>query len=154
MMIRAANALAEVRRLPKLAGSSTVIPDWTPVAQRIRAEATDTWNDRVAVERFERTGGRFVRGRGRLNGPGPVSVGEQLFEARRGIVSPRGPRPSTPPIPGLDEVDYWTNHEAVETKELPASLLVLGGGAVGLELGQAFARFGVDVTVVEALDRL
>lgn len=154
MMIRAANALAEVRRLPALAGSSTVIPDWTPVAQRIRAEATDNWNDRVAVERFERTGGRFVRGRGRLEGAGQVSVNGRLFQARRGVVIATGTRPSIPPIPGLETVDYWTNREAIETKELPASLLVLGGGSVGLELAQAFARFGTDVTVVEATDRL
>lgn len=154
MMIRAANALAEVRRVPTLAGSSTVIPDWTPVAQRIRAEATDNWNDRVAVERFERTGGRFARGRGRLEGPGQVSVDGKLFEARHAVVIATGTRPLIPPIPGLDAVDYWTNREAVETKDLPSSLLVLGGGSVGLELAQVFARFGVDVTVVEALDRL
>lgn len=153
MMIRAANALAEARRVPSLAGTSTVTPDWTPVAQRI-AEAADSWNDCVAVERFERTGGRFVRGRGRLAGAGQVSVNGKFFETRRGIVIATGTRPWIPPIPGLDAVDYWTNREAVEIKELPSSLLVLGGGSVGLELAQVFARFGVDVTIVEALDQL
>lgn len=59
-----------------------------------------------------------------------------------------------PPIRGLDGVSYWTSHEAISTPSLPSSLLVLGGGAVGCELGQVFARFGVEVTIVEAADRL
>src|SRR5262249_30539257 len=63
-------------------------------------------------------------------------------------------RPTIPPVPGLDRVPYWTNRDAVFAKEPPTSLLVLGGGAIGLELAQAFARFGTWVTVVEALDRL
>ena len=62
MMIRAANALAEARRIPSLAGDARVSPDWAPVAARIRNEATDDWDDKVAVERFEGKGGRFVRG--------------------------------------------------------------------------------------------
>src|SRR5436190_6152175 len=74
MMIRAANLLAEARRVPGMAGHAEVLPDWAPVAARIRAEATDNWDDRVAVERFEGKGGRFVRGRARLLGPGRVAV--------------------------------------------------------------------------------
>jgi pyruvate/2-oxoglutarate dehydrogenase complex dihydrolipoamide dehydrogenase (E3) component len=154
MMTRAANALAEARRVPQLAGTSTVDPDWSPVAARIRAEATDTWDDRVAVERFEGKGGRFVRGTGRLDGTGRVRVGDRRFEARRGIVLATGTRPAIPPLPGLDTVEYWTNREAVETEELPGSLAVLGGGAVGVELAQVFARFGSKVTVVERSERL
>ncbi|MER7455459.1 NAD(P)/FAD-dependent oxidoreductase [Micromonospora sp. NPDC126480] len=154
MMIRAANALAEARRVDGLAGTAQVRPDWAPVAKRIREEATDTWDDRVAVERFVGRGGRFVRGSGRLDGPGRVRVGDQVFQARHGIVLGTGTRPSVPPVDGLADTPYWTNREAVEVEELPASLLVLGGGAIGLELAQVFARFGVRVTVVEALDRV
>jgi pyruvate/2-oxoglutarate dehydrogenase complex dihydrolipoamide dehydrogenase (E3) component len=154
MMTRAANALAEARRVPDLAGSATVHPDWAPVAARIRNEATDTWDDAVAVERFEGKGGRFVRGTGRLDGPGRVRVDDQVFEARRGVVLATGTRPAVPPLPGLDGVEFWTNHEAVEAKEAPASLVVLGGGAVGLELGQVFARFGSKVTIVERGERV
>ncbi|MGH9013296.1 MAG: dihydrolipoyl dehydrogenase family protein [Acidimicrobiia bacterium] len=154
MMIRAANALAEARRIPLLAGRATVMPDYGPVAARIRAEATDDWDDRVAVERFEAKGGRFVRGVARLDGPGRVRVDGTTFEAERGVVIATGTVPSIPPVPGLDRVDYWTNREAIEAKELPASLVVLGGGAVGLELAQVFARFGTAVTVVEAEERL
>jgi pyruvate/2-oxoglutarate dehydrogenase complex dihydrolipoamide dehydrogenase (E3) component len=154
MMIRAADLLAEARRIPGMAGGATVRPDWEPVARRIRDEATDDWEDTVAVERFEGKGGRFVRGEGRIVGPGRVGVGDRVIGARRGIVVATGTQPAVPPIPGLRRVPYWTNREAIETKELPSSLLVVGGGTVGVELAQVFARFGVDVTVVEALDRL
>jgi pyruvate/2-oxoglutarate dehydrogenase complex dihydrolipoamide dehydrogenase (E3) component len=59
-----------------------------------------------------------------------------------------------PPVEGLHDTPYWTNHEIIETTELPASLIVLGGGAIGCELSQVMARFGVDVTIVEAADRI
>jgi pyruvate/2-oxoglutarate dehydrogenase complex dihydrolipoamide dehydrogenase (E3) component len=154
MMIRVADLLAEGRRIAGMAGDATVRPDWAPVAQRIRDEATDDWDDRVAVERFEGKGGRFVRGEGRLVGPGKVAVGDRIVDARRGVVVATGTRPTIPPLPGLGRVPYWTNREAIEAKELPSSLLVVGGGAVGAELAQVFARFGVEVTVVEALERL
>ncbi|MCX5068580.1 FAD-dependent oxidoreductase [Micromonospora lupini] len=154
MMIRAANALAEARRVDGLAGVAQVRPDWAPVAKRIREEATDNWDDKVAVERFTGKGGRFVRGSGRLDGPGRVRVGDQVFQARHGVVLGTGTRASVPPIDGLAGTPYWTNHQAIEVEQLPGSLLVLGGGAIGLELAQVFARFGVRVTVVEALDRV
>ncbi len=154
MMIRAANLLAEGRRIPGMAGTSTVEPDWDPVATRIREQATDDWDDTVAVERFEGKGGTFVRGRARIEGPGLVSVGDRRFRAGRGIVIGVGTNPAVPPIPGLDAVEFWTNRDAIEVKELPASLAVLGAGAIGSELAQVFARFGVSVTVIEALDRL
>ncbi|MEU4565903.1 NAD(P)/FAD-dependent oxidoreductase [Micromonospora sp. NPDC023956] len=154
MMIRAANALAEARRVDGLAGSAEVRPDWAPVARRIREEATADWDDTAAVARFTGKGGRFVRGTGRLAGPGRVAVGDQVFRARYGIVVGVGTRPSVPPVDGLAGTPYWTNREAIEVAELPASLLVLGGGAIGLELAQVFARFGVRVTVVEASDRV
>ncbi|GAA4714424.1 dihydrolipoyl dehydrogenase family protein [Phytohabitans rumicis] len=154
MMIRAANALAEARRVETLAGRAEVRPDWTPVAKRIREEATDTWDDKVAVDRFTGKGGRFVRGYGTLVGPGRVEVGGETFEARRAIVIGTGTSASIPPIEGLAGTPYWTNREAIEVEELPASLVVLGGGAIGLELAQVFARFGVRVTIVEALDRI
>jgi pyruvate/2-oxoglutarate dehydrogenase complex dihydrolipoamide dehydrogenase (E3) component len=154
MMIRAANLLAEARRVDGMAGRAEVHPDWTPVARRIREEATDDWDDQVAVDRFTGKGGRFVRGHGRLVGPGRVAVGDETFEASRGVVIGVGTAPAVPPIRGLAGTPYWTNREAIEAETLPSSLLVLGGGAVGLELAQVFARFGVRVSVVEALDRL
>ncbi|MFB9234863.1 dihydrolipoyl dehydrogenase family protein [Plantactinospora siamensis] len=154
MMIRAANALAETRRVAELAGRATAEPDWAPVAKRIREEATDNWNDEVAVRRFTDKGGRFVRGRGVLDGPGRVQVGDDVYVAGRGIVIGTGTTASVPPIDGLAGTPYWTNHEIIECDELPESLIVLGGGAIGLELAQVFARFGVRVQIVEAFERV
>ena len=158
MMIRAANLLAEARRIPGMVGASAVAPDWAPVAARIRDEATDSWNDKVAVDRFVGKGGHFVRGRGRITGRGEVTVdttdGLRVLRARRGIVLATGTEPAIPPIRGLAGTPYWTNREAIETEEVPESLIVLGGGAIGAELAQVFARFGAAVTVVEALPRL
>lgn len=154
MMIRAGNALTEARRVEQLAGQARVEPDWAPVAKRIREEATDTWDDTVAVDRFTGKGGKFVRGYGTLAGPGRVEVGGEVYEARRGIVLGTGTSAVIPPIPGLAGTPYWTNREAIEVEELPGSLAVLGGGAIGLELAQVFARFGVRVMVIEALDRI
>jgi pyruvate/2-oxoglutarate dehydrogenase complex dihydrolipoamide dehydrogenase (E3) component len=149
MMIRAANLLAEGRRIPGLAGSSQVHPDWAPVAQRIREEATDNWDDKVAVDRFTGKGGTLFRGHGRITAPGEVTVGGEVLRARRGIVINTGTQPFIPPIDGLAGTPYWTSRDAIEATKVPASLLVLSGGAVGAELSQVFTRFGSRVTVIE-----
>src|SRR3989475_11548069 len=154
MMVRADDMLAEGRRIPGFAGDSVVKPDWTPVARRIRDVATDNWNDRVAVERFEGKGGHFVRGAGKLAGPGQVTVNGTTYEASRAIVIATGTSPAVPPISGLDRVKYWTNREAVKVEQLPDSLVILGGGAIGVELAQVFARFGVKVSIIEGMDRV
>src|ERR1700723_4131870 len=86
MMVRAANLIAETRRVPGMAGSSTVTPDWSPVALRIREEATDYWDDKVAADRFASKGGNLVRGHATITGPGEVTVGTRVFRARKGIV--------------------------------------------------------------------
>jgi len=158
MMIRAANLIAETRRVPGMAGASTVTPDWSPVARRIREEATDYWNDKVAADRFAGQGGHLVRGHGKITGAGQVTVsgadGTRVLAARKGIVINTGTEPAIPPLDGLAGTPYWTNREIVQAEEVPESLIVLGGGAIGAELAQVFARFGTAVTVVEALPRL
>lgn len=154
MMIRAANLLAEGRRIPGMSGTSEVTPDWAPVAHRIRAEATDNWDDRIAVERLERKGGQFVRGWAKVSGPSSVVVGGDEFTARRALVLATGTEPAVPPIDGLAGTPYWTNRHAIEAETVPRSLAILGGGSIGVELAQVFARFGAAVTVIEALDRL
>jgi len=154
MIIRAADLLQEARRVNEMAGTAVVTPDYSIVADRIRDEATDDWNDQVAVDRFVGKGGTFVRGRGRLAGPGRVMVGDDLYTARSGVVIATGTSPALPPIPGLADSSPWTNREVFKIHEVPASLIVLGGGAIGLELAQAFSRFGSRVTVVEALERI
>ena len=154
MMIRAANLLAEGRRIPAMAGASVVSPNWATVANRIRDEATDNWDDTVAADRFTDTGGTLFRGHGRITGPGRVTVGPDVLSARRGIVINSGTAPAVPPIPGLAGTPFWTSREIIETEDVPSSLLVLGGGAIGVELAQVLARFGAEVTVVEETDRL
>ncbi|MGA8246218.1 MAG: NAD(P)/FAD-dependent oxidoreductase [Nocardioides sp.] len=154
MMIAAAHTLREAGRVNTMAGSSTVTPDWSPVARRIRDEATDDWDDEVAVKRLEDSGATFVRGHGVLAGGGRVTVGETTYTAKRGIVLNTGTAPAVPPIDGLADTPYWTNRDAVRLTELPSSLVVIGGGAIGCELAQVMALFGVRVTVVEAADRL
>jgi pyruvate/2-oxoglutarate dehydrogenase complex dihydrolipoamide dehydrogenase (E3) component len=167
MILRGAAVLTEARRVDGLAGHAETQPDFTPVANRIRDEATDDWDDRVAVERFERLGGAFVRGSGRLAGRDPdgrliVTVGEQAFRAPDVVIA-TGTAPAIPPVEGLAELrasgtgvdgPVWTNREIVQAREAPASLIVLGGGAIGCELAQGFARFGSAVTVIELAGRL
>ena len=131
MMIAAATALREAGRVPQLAGTAQVEPSWAPVARRIRDEATDDWDDAVAVKRLEDAGARFVRGSGVITGPGQVTVEGTTYAARRGIVLNTGTRPSAPPIDGLGDVDFWTNRDVVRLTELPESIVVIGGGPIG-----------------------
>jgi len=154
MIVRAANVLEEARRVDALAGSATVVPDWGVVARRIRKDATDDWNDAEAVRRLEDAGVRVVRGRGQMTARDRVVVNGDEFVATRAVVIAIGSAPAIPTIDGLDTVPYLTNRDLVALEELPASLVVMGGGAIGLEIAQATRRFGTDVTVVEAADRL
>jgi pyruvate/2-oxoglutarate dehydrogenase complex dihydrolipoamide dehydrogenase (E3) component len=154
IMVRASNLLKEARRVNGVAGQAEVVPEWGPVAERVTTEATGGWDDSIAVQRFTDHGGRLIHGRAKLTGPNTVEVGDEIFEARRGIVIATGSRPSIPPIPGLADVGYWTTHDAIAALELPGSLAILGGGSVGCELGQIFARFGVKITIIEGRERL
>ncbi|GAB3134596.1 dihydrolipoyl dehydrogenase family protein [Microbispora hainanensis] len=154
MMVRAAGLLAEARRVPGMAGAVRVSPEWAPVIGRISAEATDGWSDDARVEQFESRGVHLVRGRGRITGPREVTVDGRVLRARRGIVLATGTSPAVPPIDGLEGTPFWTNRDVVAARHAPESLIVLGGGAVGCELAQVFARFGTRVSVVEAADRL
>jgi pyruvate/2-oxoglutarate dehydrogenase complex dihydrolipoamide dehydrogenase (E3) component len=157
LMVRPADLLAEVRRAPALAGPADVRPDWSLVAARIR-EANHDWTDDHHAGPLEDAGVRVVRGHGRLDGVGRVRVdtdeGEVVLEAARGVVLNTGTDPARLPVEGLAETPYWTNREAMKVTEVPATLGVVGGGPNGVELAQAFARFGAQVTLLEADDRL
>lgn len=154
MMVRAADVLAESRRVGALAGDSTATPAWTPVADRIRDEATDDWDDTVAVERLADHGAELVRGHGRLVGEREVEVDGRRLRARKAVVLNTGTDPGAPPIPGLDGTPYWTNRDVVKVTDLPRTLAVIGAGAIGCELAQAFRRFGVEVTLLEVADSI
>src|SRR5215218_10489452 len=95
-----------------------------------------------------------IRGAGRLDGPGRVRVGHETYTARHVVIA-TGSDPVVPPVPGLQGLaGVWTNREATGLTEVPKRLLVLGGGPVGLELGQALVRMGGSVAIVEGADRL
>jgi mercuric reductase len=105
------------------------------------------------VEELGEAGFATVEGAGTLVDAHTVRVGERELEAERILIA-TGSRTAVPPIDGLDDVGWIDHVSALELTELPESLLVLGGGAVGLEFGQAFARFGARVTMVDALERI
>jgi len=95
-----------------------------------------------------------LRGVGRIDGPGRVRVGHETYTARHVVIA-TGSDPVVPPVPGLQGLEgVWTNREATGLTEVPKRLLVLGGGPVGLELGQAFVRMRASVAIVEGADRL
>ncbi|MFL6153991.1 MAG: dihydrolipoyl dehydrogenase family protein, partial [Ornithinibacter sp.] len=154
IMIRAADSLGEARRATTLAGEVDVRPDWTLVSTRIDKQATNHWDDASHVSRLEDAGVTIVRGHGRIAGPGCVVVDGHQYVAARGVVLNAGTEPATLPIEGLEGTPYWTNREVVRLTELPDRLVVIGGGAIGAELTQAMARFGVRVTLVEVADRI
>lgn len=154
MIIRAADVLAEARRAVVLAGEVRTVPDWSLVSTRIDKQATNHWDDASHTTRLEDAGVEIVRGHGRLDGTGRVTVDGTTYVAARGVVLNAGTEPATLPIEGLAGTPYWTNREVMRLTELPASLVVVGGGPIGAELAQAFSRFGVRVTVLEAAERL
>jgi pyruvate/2-oxoglutarate dehydrogenase complex dihydrolipoamide dehydrogenase (E3) component len=159
MMVRASDLVAEARRAGELSGDVAVTTSWSPVAERVSTQATDHWDDQVAVDRLADAGATVLHGVGRLDGVKRVVVttpdgGEQVFTARKGVVLNPGTRPAAPPVEGLADTPYWTNRDAVQATEVPGSLVVLGGGPIGCEFAQVFARFGVQVTVVQHGERL
>lgn len=152
-MLRAAKTLQEARRVNEKSGEADVHPNWDPVAERVRW-ITGSWDDSTAIKRYQSYGGHMVKGRGKLIGPRTVAVGDQTFTAKQGIVIATGSKPFIPPIKGIEKVDYWTTHDLIAMENPPESLIVIGGGASGCELGQVVSRFGTDVTIVEAKSHL
>jgi pyruvate/2-oxoglutarate dehydrogenase complex dihydrolipoamide dehydrogenase (E3) component len=124
----------------------------------ISREGTEYPSDAGHVRAFEAEGIEFVRGTGRLVAPGRVEVavdgGKPVSIEARSVILSAGSAPFIPPIEGLDGAGFWTSRDATSTRELPSSLIVMGGGPIGVEMAQVFARFGSKVTVVEGNDRL
>jgi pyruvate/2-oxoglutarate dehydrogenase complex dihydrolipoamide dehydrogenase (E3) component len=149
-LLRSGETLSEADRARLLAASRV---EWTvdfpKVSKRVRWMARDLDDSRPAAA-MEATGARLFRGEGKLTDLRTVAVGSERLIARRAVVIANGSTAAIPPIPGLDTVEFWTNRQAAIPSELPASLAILGGGAIGVELGQAFARLGSKVTVIEA----
>jgi dihydrolipoamide dehydrogenase len=152
-LLRPAQALAEARRVPGAAEAARGELDVPAVLHR-RDEVIHDRDDAAQLPWLRERAITLVRGDGRLEGEREVRVGEHLLRARRAVVLAPGSGAAMPPIPGLREAGPWTNREATTAGAIPSSLLVLGGGVVGVELAQAYATLGARVTIVEALERL
>ena len=149
-LLRSGETLAEALRARILAASRVEFDvDFPKVSKRVLWMARDL-DDTGAAAALEATGAKLIRGVGSLVDLHTVAVGGEQIVARKAVVIANGGTAAIPPIPGLDKVEYWTNRQATLPRELPARLAVLGGGAVGVELAQAFARLGSKVTVIEA----
>ena len=128
----------------------------------INRERRDWPDDSGHVKALEVAGARIFLGEGRITGPGRVEVGPgpaspgastRLIEAGT-IILATGSQPKVPPIEGLAEAEPWSNREATSTRELPRSVVILGGGPMGVELGEFFALFGIHTTLVHSHERL
>jgi dihydrolipoamide dehydrogenase len=159
VLIRPGDVLAAARRV---AGAAPAVRGDVDVAETfaLRDSFTGHWDDTGAVQWPTDRYVEVVRGRGRLAGArtvaleGPDGSVRQLH-ARRAVVVATGTSAAIPPVAGLAEAEPWTNRDATAAKEVPARLIVLGGGPIGLEMAQAFRRLGSqEVTVVEAGPRL
>jgi pyruvate/2-oxoglutarate dehydrogenase complex dihydrolipoamide dehydrogenase (E3) component len=152
-LLRPAQVLAEARRVRGAAEALTGELDLASVLER-RDEIIHERDDAAQLPWLEDRGIELFRGVGELVGERRLRVGERTLTARRAVVLAPGSRAAIPPIPGLAEAESWTNREATTSEAIPSSLLVLGGGVVAVELAQAYATLGVQVTVVEAQARL
>lgn len=153
-LIRSGEVLAEAGRARRLAASRV---EWTvdfpEISGRVRRMARDL-DDTNAAKALEDTGATLIRGAGKLVDFRTIEVAGGQLTARRAVVVANGGTAAIPRIAGLDSVAFWTNRQAVLPGDLPGSLAVLGGGAIGVELAQAFARLGSRVSVIEAGARI
>ena len=151
-MLRALEVVAEARRAPGAAQAVSGPVDLEEIFGW-RDWMTSDWTDDGQLPWLESERIELVRGEARAVAPGRLEVGGSPLDYDR-LVLATGSVPQVPPIPGLDEVEYWTNRGATETHAVPRSLVVLGAGAVGVELAQFFGRAGSEVTVLVRGDRL
>ena len=157
-MLRSAHARAQARHITQSGGASVPLgldDDRTAYAAAVRRRdrLSHGRDDSRAAGQIQDRGVTLIRGMGRIAGPGVIGVaGREL--GYRDLVVATGSRPAIPAIEGLAEAPAWTSDEALSASVYPESVLVLGGGAVGCELAQAYASFGVRVTLAEAAPQL
>jgi pyruvate/2-oxoglutarate dehydrogenase complex dihydrolipoamide dehydrogenase (E3) component len=151
-LLRPTEALAAARIAP---GASEAITGEIDVERVLwwRDQVTDGRDDSWHAGWLAEQRAELVRGEARVAREGVVSVDGRELEYDELVVA-TGSAPAIPPVPGLDEVEYWTNRDAIWASRIPASLAVLGGGPVGVELAQFFSRMGSDVTVLERNEHL
>jgi len=158
-LLRPYEALEEVKRIPGAAEAVTGSLDVQALLDR-RDEVIHDLDDSVQLPWLEDRGIALLRGRGRLTGERRVDVelhegGTEELEARKAVFLAGGTLPAMPPIEGLDAIDdAWTNRQSTTAKEIPDSMVILGGGVVGVEMSQAYASMGAKVSLVEGERKL
>ena len=157
-LLRPTEVLAAARRVPGAAAAVTGSVD-VAATLRSRTAFTSDWDDASQVEWLESVGVDLVRGHGRLSGEREVTVTRDdgtttVLVAKVGVAVATGTSAAMPPIDGLADAGVWDNRDVTAVTDIPDSLVVLGGGVVGVEMAQAMARLGSRVTILEALDRL
>ncbi len=148
-LLRGPEARAEASRA---AGVATPALEWAGLRD-YRDYMVRHLDDTAQVQGYQQAGATVIKGTARIAGPGRVEAGGQLLEAGH-IVIATGSQSARPAIDGLDQVTVWTNREATTVRDIPGRVLLIGGGAVGVELGQFYARMGAQVTIVQRADRL
>ncbi|HEX5612138.1 MAG TPA: FAD-dependent oxidoreductase [Burkholderiales bacterium] len=157
-LIRTARVLSMIRRAKEFGlRSASAEFDFAEVMERVQ-RVVKTIEPHDSLERYRSLGVECLEGEAKIVSPWEVEVklkaGEVQRLTTRSIVIAAGARPFVPPIPGIEKMDCLTSDSIWALRELPARLVVLGGGPIGSELAQAFARLGSKVTQVEMLDRL
>ena len=152
-LLRPAAVLAEAYRIPGVPVEGDSRLDAQAILDR-RDEVVHDWDDAAQLPWLEDRGIDLYRGAARFAGERLVEVGEQRLRAERAVVVATGSGAAMPPIDGLDSVRAWNNRDATAAQQVPASMIVLGGGPVGSELSQAWASLGTKVTLVEGGERL
>ena len=148
-LLRAPEAQAEARRA---AGLDEPGVRWQEIV-KYRDYMIRGLDDSGAVAGYEKSGVTVVKGEARIKAPGTITVDDRQLTAKR-IVIATGSEAVIPPIEGLEAAGYWTNREATTLTEVPKDVIVLGGGPVGIELGQMLSRYGAEVTIVQGSERL
>jgi pyruvate/2-oxoglutarate dehydrogenase complex dihydrolipoamide dehydrogenase (E3) component len=152
-LLRPADVIAEAGRVPGVAEALSGEIDADAVLAR-RDEVIHDLDDSAQLPWLERRGIALFRGQGQLEGERRLIVDGQTLRARKAIVIATGSGAAMPPIEGLDSVRTWNNREGTTSKQVPESMVVLGGGPVGAELAQAWSTLGTKVTLVERSERL
>ncbi|MGA8261905.1 MAG: FAD-dependent oxidoreductase [Arenicellales bacterium] len=152
-LIRSARFVNDVRRAREFGMTSASVDfEFADVMDRVQ-KIIEAIAPHDSVQRYTGLGVDCIKGRAVIRSPFEVDVGGRVLTTRN-IVIAAGARPLVPPIPGLDAIQYWTTDTIWSLRRLPARLLVLGGGPIGCEMAQCFARLGSRVTQVELLPRL
>jgi dihydrolipoamide dehydrogenase len=142
-----------VDEVSRVRGVNSTSLDPPTVLER-RDEVIHDRDDSVQLPWLEDRGVNILRGEGRISGERRVTVGGEEHEAARAVVLATGSSARIPPIDGLAGARPWTNREGTTSKKVPASLAVLGGGVVGVELADAWASLGAEVTLLDMGDRV